>query len=573
MKKVLLIFVGLLLAAQISFAGGIVTNTNQSTSWTRMLVRDASTQIDAVFYNPAGLVKLNDGFHFSVSNQFLFQKQTITTTNQFLNNKEYVGNISAPLFPGIYGAWKKGRVAVSIGFNPIGGGGGASFDNGLPSMETPFAGLVPQLSAGMQPVFDGTGGMITPRYPSAYNLDMSFEGTSVYFGLQAGVSFEITDNISVFAGARYVWAKNTYQGSVRNVTVDVNGEKVAPGEYVGGIQTDVTGLSDAAAAGSIQANAAAASMDPIITGGGGSFTLQELLGAQMITQDQYNQLVGGLTQAGIPQDQINAMTAAQVQGTYYGVSTELNAQSEQLNSVAQELGAQVYYLNTVTADQDADVVETGNGITPIVGANLSFLEEKLNIGIKYEFETKMDLTTEVKDNKGFVTGLDEQGQPTYMFNEGEKINADIPAYLSVGVQYSIIDPLRIQLGYHTYFDKNVEWATAEDGTVLIDKNFAEYGIGLEYDITESLLVSGGFLMARTGANENYQSDLSYSLSTNTFGGGFAYKINDKLTAQLGGFFTSYMEQSYDKIDVAGQAFQDTYDKQTWAISIGVDFSL
>lgn len=573
MKKILLIFVGLVLAAQIGFAGGIVTNTNQSTSWTRMLVRDASTQIDAVFYNPAGLVKLNDGFHFSVSNQFLFQKQTITTSNQFLNNKEYVGNISAPLFPGIYGAWKKGRVAVSIGFNPIGGGGGASFDNGLPSMETPFAGLVPQLSAGMQPVFAGTGGMITERYPTAYNMNMSFEGTSVYFGLQAGLSFEITENIAVFAGARYVWAKNTYKGAISNVTVDVNGDKVSPGNYVGGIQSDVTDLSEQAAAGATMANGAAASMDPIINGGGGTFTLQELLGAQMITQEQYNQLVGGLVTAGIPQDQINGMSAAEVQGTYFAVGTELDAQSQQLAGVAQELGAQVYYLNTVTADQEADVVETGNGITPIVGANISLMEEKLNFGIKYEFETKMDLTTEVNDNKGFVTGLDDQGQNVYMFNDGEVNNADIPAYLSIGAQYEIIDPLRVQLGYHVYFDKDVEWATAEDGTKLIDNNFAEYGIGLEYDITESLLISGGFLMARTGANENYQSDLSYSLSTNTFGGGFAYKINDKLTAQLGGFFVSYMEQSYDKIDVAGEPFQDTYDKQTWAISIGVDFSL
>jgi long-subunit fatty acid transport protein len=415
--------------------------------------------------------------------------------------------------------------------------------------------------------------MITPRYPTAYNMNMAFEGTSVYFGIQAGLSFEITENISVFAGARYVWAKDTYTGSITGVTVDVNGEQVTPGDYVGGVQTEVTGLSEAAAAGAAQANGAADGMQPIIDGGGSDFTLQQLLGAEFISQAQYEQLVGGLLLAGIPQEQIDAMSAAQVQGTYYAVGTELTGQSQTLAGVAQELGAQVYYLNTVSADQEADVVETGSGITPIVGANLSFMEDKLNIGIKYEFETKMDLTTEVIDNKGFVTGLDDQGQPTYMFTDGEVKNKDIPAYLSVGVQYSIIDPLRVQLGYHTYFDKNMEWATAEDGTVLIDKNFSEYGIGLEYDITESFLVSAGFLMARTGVNENYQSDLSYSLDTDTFGGGFAYKINDKLTAQLGGFFTSYKEQSYDKMDAIGTNYTETYDKQTWAVSIGVDFSL
>ncbi len=400
MKKFLLIFVGLLLAAQIGFAGGIVTNTNQSTSWTRMLVRDASTQIDAVFYNPAGLVKLNDGFHFSLSNQFLFQKQTITSTYPYLNNSEYIGDISAPIFPGVYAAWKKGKVAVSIGFNPIGGGGGASFDNGLPSMETPFAGLVPALSE---------------LGVSAYQMKMAFEGKSVYFGIQAGLSYEITENISVFAGARYVWAKTTYQGSISDVTVttpDVDGEDVTAGDYVGGIQTDVVGLSDAAAAGAVQVNGAAKGMDPIINAGGGGFTLNQLLDGGFLTQDDYNILNGGLLALGISQDEINELTAAQVQGAYYSAAEELTATS-------QFLAGQAAYLNVVTADQEADVVQTGNGITPILGANISLMEDKLNFGIKYEFETKMDLTTEVIDNKGFVTGLDDQGQPTYMFNDGD----------------------------------------------------------------------------------------------------------------------------------------------------------
>ena len=54
------------------FAGGIVTNANQSAQYVRMLARDASTSIDAVYYNPAGLTKLADGFHISLSNQSIF---------------------------------------------------------------------------------------------------------------------------------------------------------------------------------------------------------------------------------------------------------------------------------------------------------------------------------------------------------------------------------------------------------------------------------------------------------------------------------------------------------------------
>jgi len=46
--------------ATIVMAGGIVTNTNQSATYIRMLARDASTSIDAVYFNPAGMVKLDD---------------------------------------------------------------------------------------------------------------------------------------------------------------------------------------------------------------------------------------------------------------------------------------------------------------------------------------------------------------------------------------------------------------------------------------------------------------------------------------------------------------------------------
>ena len=57
------------------FAGGLVTNTNQSASWVRLPSRNASIEIDAVYYNPAGLMKLDNGFHFSLNNQTIFQNK------------------------------------------------------------------------------------------------------------------------------------------------------------------------------------------------------------------------------------------------------------------------------------------------------------------------------------------------------------------------------------------------------------------------------------------------------------------------------------------------------------------
>jgi len=225
-------------------------------------------------------------------------------------------------------------------------------------------------------------------------------------------------------------------------------------------------------------------------------------------------------------------------------------------------------------DQDADVTQTGSGITPIVGLNLAFFEDKLNIGIKYEFMTKMDLTNETPAGKGFINGFDpETGEYTEMFPDGAITNADIPALLSIGVRYQIIDNVNVQAGFHTYFDNKAGWAT-DDGVELIDRNFTELAAGVEWNITDKFLLSGGYLAAITGVNDNYQSDLSYSLSTSTFGFGGAYAFSDSFKLQLGGFYTMYNQQTVPQGGSESSIiYGETYDKATWALSIGLDIAI
>jgi len=197
MKKIY----ALLLAAGISgqlFAGGIVSNTNQSAQFVRMLSRNASTQIDAVYFNPAGLVRMDDGFHFSLHNQSIFQDKTISTTFPGLNKSEYVGEVQAPLFPSFFAVYKKDKLALSFGFGPNGGGGSAEFNGGLPSFETLLWGTA---------IMNGA---------SAYRGDVYFNGTSVYWGSQLNASYSFSDMISASVGVRMLNAKNTYEGSIKN---------------------------------------------------------------------------------------------------------------------------------------------------------------------------------------------------------------------------------------------------------------------------------------------------------------------------------------------------------------------
>ena len=171
MRK-LLIFVFAVLISGSLLAGGLVTNTNQSAMFTRLQNRNASTDIDAVYYNPAGVTRLGNGLFLSVNNQFITQTQKVISTYEFLSGqpKEYVGNVSAPLFPGVYLAYNTGKFSFSAGFNPVGGGGGAKYKSGLPSLESNVADLVPLLISEGIPT-------------SQYSADIYFKGIFGIFRL------------------------------------------------------------------------------------------------------------------------------------------------------------------------------------------------------------------------------------------------------------------------------------------------------------------------------------------------------------------------------------------------------
>ena len=97
MKK-LTLFVAMVMLVQMAFAGGLLTNTNQSAQFIRMMSRNASTDIDAVYFNPAGLIKMEDGWHFAFYSQTIFQDKNVESEFPLLNNGTYVGKVSVPVF-------------------------------------------------------------------------------------------------------------------------------------------------------------------------------------------------------------------------------------------------------------------------------------------------------------------------------------------------------------------------------------------------------------------------------------------------------------------------------------------
>lgn len=506
MKKTLL-FVAFAAFTFVAFAGGIVTNTNQSAAYTRMLVRDASTGADAVYFNPAGLMRLNNGFHLSLSSQTIWQDRSINNNYSFLNNADYEGKVFAPVFPGVYATYKFDNFAISGGFNPIGGGGGAEFAKGLPSFEMGISELVPKLQS-----LGVTG----------YNADIYFKGSSVYYGAQLGVSANVTDEVSVFAGFRYVMANTSYTGHLKSINLLMGEQSVPASNVLLGVQQKF------AASATAFGNLPAAMVMPDTTA----------------------------DKAGLPH------------GTTFGQATAIYTQK----------AAEAGLTSNLLKDQEADVTQKGTGITPIFGANFNLCDHKLNIGVKYELPTHLRVTN--KTTKDVLAGYTPTGTPVTQFPDGESFNNDMPALLSVGADYKFTPKFSATAGIHYYWDKASDYGKKNaynqyiDNSTIIDKNYFEAGLGLEYHITDGFLLSAGFLRAQTGVSEAYQTDLSNSLTSNSVAFGGAFNITKKIQFNLGGLYTMYDNGTKNFTRKLGDntiPVVETYGKGNLVLGVGLDF--
>ena len=201
MRKFSLISFMMLIVSTSTFAGGLLTNTNQHAAFLRMLSRGATTEIDGALSNPAGLAFLpNDGFHMSLSIQSAFQTRNIDASCEGLGlNKYYGGKASAPVIPSLFAAYKMGDWTISGFFGITGGGGKASFDDGLPMFDAMVI-----------------GGLGAQKIPSnAYSLKSYMDGKQYIYSVQLGLTYKITEWLSAFAGGRMNYFTGGYQGALK----------------------------------------------------------------------------------------------------------------------------------------------------------------------------------------------------------------------------------------------------------------------------------------------------------------------------------------------------------------------
>lgn len=487
MKKNLSSLVVLMMTTIGAYAGGILTNTNQSVLFLKNPARDAAIGLDGVYSNPAGVAFMPEGFHVAFNWQYAHQTRTVTSTSPVYmlgkknNNNEkkiFEGVADAPIIPSLQAAWNKGNWSIQLNLSVPGGGGSCEFADGLGSFER---------------VVGGIANMLAPLGAQGYDMDGYMKGRQYYYGVQLGAAYKIHPNLAVYGGLRLLYGDATYKAKISNIQVKTENGYVDFADFMTYSTATINNALDIVNAGIAQYEA-----------------------------------------AGIP------------------VPAELIAKQAQLESTKGSLTQLQKYAQGVNLLCNQD----GIGIAPVIGVDWRY--KNFNFAAKYEFKTQLRMKNESTVNEA------SEIEAVNKFKDGEKVNEDAPALLTVGAQWKPVDMVSLNIGWHHYFDKNASWYNNAQDLLKHDTN--EFLAGVEWDVTNKLNVSCGGQLTRYGLSDEYMNDISFVVNSYSIGLGCSYKVKDNVTLSAAYFQTIY--GNYDKTVNEGIPYQDTFTRTNRVLGIG-----
>ena len=253
--------------------------------------------------------------------------------------------------------------------------------------------------------------------------------------------------------------------------------------------------------------------------------------------------------------QVNA-GIAQYEAAGAPVPAELIAQKAQLEGTKQSLNALQKYSQGVNLLCNQSSV----GVAPIIGIDYKF--GRFNIAAKYEAKTQIRMLNESTVNEASEIAAVNK------FRDGEKIDEDSPAQLAVGAMWSPVDKVRLNLGYHHFYDTKARWyGNTQD---LLDGGTNEYLGGVEWDVTDRLTISGGGQFTRYQLTDAYMNDLSFVVNSSSVGFGFNYKVSDVVTLKAAYFQTNY--EDYDRVTSKEPLVSDSFTRTNRVLGIGCDLT-
>ena len=532
MKKLKLVGFAIAMAcATPSFAGGLLTNTNQHVAFNRMMSREASIGIDGVYYNPAGVVFMGEGHHLAINWQLAYQTRSIendyalftNNVNNPITPRTFKGEAFAPVVPSFQYAYNKGRWSLQASFALTGGGGKCTFDNGLGSFEKIVAETAMAACGLARTVDNVLGNTLGQPDMKMFTTDQAFgqkgeysynsymHGRQYYYGLSVGAAYKFCDNFSAFAGVRGVYASTNYYGYVENIKVgnmplykvlDPTKENAANIE----LSCDQSGVG----------------FTPIIgvdykTDRWNFSAKYEFKTRIRLKNKSVNQVpsIGNLS-ANLSNQMTGILTAKYQQA---GLPLEQAKQKAEINT------------NTVLTD-------------PTVGATM--------LGLKTQFDTKLE-------------------EAIGEYEDGKKIAGDIPAYLALGVGYSPIDAVRVNVGFHWFDDKNA--TSYKNRNKDLKRGTLEYNAGVEVDVNKKITLSTGWQNTNYGLSDEYMDDKSFVVSSNSAAVGGVYHINKKMDLNVAYFHTFYQHKKIsEKVEQIGKTYSSDYTRNNNVFAVGLDIN-
>ena len=280
--------------------------------------------------------------------------------------------------------------------------------------------------------------------------------------------------------------------------------------------------------------------------------------------------------------------------------------------------------------------QSGIGFTPIIGVD--FKTGKWNFSAKYEFKTRIRLKnksvnqapsisalsdnlsrqmvgtlTQVFTNKGMtpenaqavaanttqavltngdvvktMAGLKTEFDTKLKeaigeYEDGKKIAGDIPAYLALGVGYSPVNTVRVNVGFHWFDDKHA--TSYNNRQEKLKRGTLEYNAGVEVDVNKKITLSTGWQNTNYGlpdenldtpTSKRYMDDKSFVVSSNSVAVGGVYHINKKMDLNVAYFHTFYQhKKTSEKVQLSAEKsinYSSDYTRNNNVFAVGLDIN-
>lgn len=525
MKKLKLVSLAIAMAcATPSFAGGLLTNTNQHVAFNRMMSREASIGIDGVYYNPAGVVFMGEGHHLAINWQLAYQTRSIendyalftNNVNNPITPRTFKGEAFAPVIPSFQYAYNKGRWSLQASFALTGGGGKCTFDNGLGSFEKivaetamaacKLAGAVDQMASqyGVPAVFTGENAFGTK---GQYSYNSYMHGRQYYYGLSVGAAYKFSDNFSAFAGVRGVYASTNYYGYVEDIKV-------------------------------------------------GNMPLYKVLDP---TKETAANIELSCDQSGVgftPIIGVDFKTGKWNFAAKYEFKTRIRLKNKSVNQ-APSIGnlpdnLRNAYIAGGVPEQAADAILKNATIQRAMGQ------------LKTQFDSELE-------------------EAIGEYEDGKKIAGDIPAYLALGVGYSPVNAVRVNAGFHWFDDKHA--TSYNNRQEKLKRGTLEYNAGVEVDVNKKITLSTGWQNTNYGlpdenldtpTSKRYMDDKSFVVSSNSVAVGGVYHINKKMDLNVAYFHTFYQhKKTSEKVQLSAEKsinYSSDYTRNNNVFAVGLDIN-